>query len=271
MIREDPRPGAAPSHFELRGDARVGTDLPVQIHLSELPAPLPARARDIGVGGVCVATPTMFSLKSVRRVVIGMPSGPVTLDAEGRWQYDANADDLVLSGLAFSHTPPEIVDVLSGFVLENGRALARFLYAESDLRDFGLEEVLGLAQITRFRDVAAGRCLYREGTSREGEDSVFVVARGAVTVLARARGAREVPLAQLGPGQLLGGLPLVADTPHPETASADVDTRLLEVDREAFRYLERSRPWLAQRLAGAVVRTYARRLHDMLGRIRDKL
>ena len=40
---------------------------------------------------------------------------------------------------------------------------------------------------------------------------------------------------------------------------------------DAFGYLEKTRPWLAQRLAFAVARTYTKRLHEILGRIRDQL
>ncbi len=264
-------PARTPARSEIRSSGRVGTDLPVDLHVSELPAPLPARSRDLGVGGVCIATASPFALKSVRRVVIGLPSGPLTLDAEGRWQVDASGDDVVLSGLAFSNAPPEAIEVLSSFVLDNVAELARFLCGQSELRDFGLEEILGLAQITRFTDVPAGRFLYRQGTAQPREDSIYIVASGTICLQARARNAREVTLARLSPGQVLGGMPLLAESPHPESAVAETDCRLLEINRDSFRYLENARPWLAQRLAFAVVRTYTRRLHDVIGRLRDKL
>jgi len=263
--------GDSAGRNEVRGSGRVGSDLPVELHVSELPAPLLARSRDIGVGGMCIATPSPFALKSVRRVVIGLPSCPLTVEAEGRWQVDATGDDVVLSGIAFPCPSPEAVEALTNFVLESGRTLARFLYAQSELRDFGLEEILGLAQITRFCDVTAGRFIYRQDTARPREDSIFVIARGEVSLQARARGAREVTLARLQPGHVFGGMPLVGDAAHPESAVAETDCRLLEIDRDAFGYLEKARPWLAQRLAFAVARTYTKRLHEILGRIRDQL
>lgn len=263
--------GALTGKNEIRGSGRVGSDLPVEVHLAELPAPLLARSRDVGVGGLCVATPSPFALKSVRRVVIALPDGPLAIEAEGRWQIDAAGDDLVLSGLAFLDLSPEAVDALSHFVIETGRTLARFLYTQSELRDFGLEEILGLAQITRLRDVTTGRFLYRQDTALPGEDSIFVVARGGICLSARTRGARDVTLARLQPGQVFGGMPLVGDAAHAESAIAESETRLLEVDRDAYRYLEGARPWLAQRLAFAVARTYTRRLHEVLGRLREQL
>lgn len=256
---------------EIRDRGRVGSDLPVEVHIADLPAPLLARSRDVGVGGICVATPSPFALKSVRRAVISLPDGPLTLDAEGRWQIDAAGEDVVLSGLAFVDVPPNAIDALSSFVIETGRALARFLYAESELRSFGLEEILGLAQITRLHDAVAGHYLYRQDTALPGEDSIFIVARGSVCLQARARSAREVTLARLRPGQVFGGMPLVGNVAHAESAVAESDSRLLEIDRDAFRYLEGARPWLAQRLAFAVAHTYTRRLQEVLTRLRDQL
>ena len=264
-------PGALAGKNEIRGTGRVGSDLPVEIHVAELPAPLLARSRDVGVGGLCVATASPFALKSVRRVVVALPSGPLTVDAEGRWQIDSASGDVVLSGLAFVDLSPEAIEALSHYVIETGRGLARFLYAQSDLRDFGLEEILGLAQITRLRDVLTGHLVYRQDTALAGEDSIFVVASGGVTLQARARGGREVTLARLQPGHVFGGMPLVGDCAHPESAVAECETRLLEIDRDAFRYLEGARPWLAQRLAFAVARTYTRRLHEVLARLRDQV
>jgi CRP-like cAMP-binding protein len=263
--------GVQAAQHDARGGGRVGSDLPVELHVAELPGPLAARSRDIGVGGICVATPSAFALKSVKRVVIGLPSGPLSLEAEGCWQFDASGDDMVLSGLAFPSLSPEAIETLSNLVLESGRTLARFLYAQSDLRSFGLEEVLGLAQITRFRDVNAGHFVYRQDTAEPGDDSIFLVSRGAITLQARARGAREIPLAHLQVGELFGGMPLVGDAPHAESALAECDSRLLEIDRVAYQYLASARPWLAQRLAFTVARTYTRRLHDILARIRDRL
>jgi len=271
MTSQESLLGVDPLRHDARGAGRVGSDLPVELHVAELPGPLAARSRDIGLGGICVATASAFALQSVKRVVIGLPSGPLSLEAEGRWQFDASGDDGVLSGFAFPSLSQDAIESLSNLVLESGRALARFLYAQSDLRDLGLEEVLGLAQITRFRDVSAGRFVYRQDAAESADDSIFLVSRGAVSLHARARGSREICLARLQVGDLFGGMPLVGDAPHPESALAESDCRLLEIDRDAYRYLFAARPWLAQRLAFTVARIYARRLHAVLGRIRDQL
>lgn len=256
---------------ETRGSVRVGVDAPAELHVAGLPAPLPGRCRDISVGGACVATPSVFILKDLRRIVIGLPSGPVRMEAEGRWQFDASADDLVLSGLAFHKPSPEALEAISALVLDTGRSLAHFLYSHGDLRELELDEVVGVAQVTRLREVGAGRYVYQQDSAHPGEDSIFVVERGAVQLQIRTASGRDLPIARLERGQIFGGMPLVCDEPHAESAIAESDLRLLEIHRDVFRYLGRARPWLAHRLSATVVRVNARRLHQVLSRLRQEL
>lgn len=257
---------AASGDGESRGLPRVGADFPVDLRTSDLSSALPARARDLGVGGVCVATASPFSLKSVRRVAIALPDQTLTLEAEGRWQREARGDDCILTGIEFSRPPDAAVRTLWDFVLDAGKEIARFLDTASDLRGLGVEDSMGLAHLTRLRDVPAGRWLYAQETQRDGEDSVFVVLRGSVGLHVRVRNARDVNLSRLGPGALIGGLALLSGAPHWESAVAASDTRLLEIDRAAFHHLERTKPQLARRLAHGILQTHATRLQSLLTR-----
>lgn len=261
--------GAVPRGRDSRRSGRVGADLPVQLHGTDFRGTLPARARDLSVGGLCIATHSAFALKSVRRVTLGLPSGPLTLQAEGRWQRDAPSDGVMLSGVEFVEPSPEAVAALKSLVFEIGQSLAQFLSTESELRGLGLEEILGLAHITRLRDVTAGATIYRQDTAHPGEDSIFVVGRGSVIVQVRARNVSEVMLARLGAGQVFGGMPLVGGISHSDSAVADTDARILEIDQDAFSYLKTARPSLAEGLAFAVTHAYRRRLMDALVRVRD--
>ncbi len=261
--------GRVPRGRDSRGAARVGADLPVQLHGTDFRGTLPARSRDLSAGGICIATPSAFVLKSVRRVTLDLPSGPLTLQAEGRWQRDELSEGVVLSGLEFVEPPPDAVEALNRLIFETGRSLAQFLSTESELRGLGLEEILGLAHITRFRDVTAGATIYRQDTAHPGEDSIFVVARGSVIVQVRARGVSEVMLARLGPGQIFGGMPLVGGISHADSAVADTDVRIIEINQDSFRYLKTARPSLAEGLAFAVTHAYRRRLMDALARVQD--
>jgi len=254
---------------DLRGAPRVAADLPLELHLVGLPGPLVGRTRDVGVTGLCAATTSVYDIKAVRRIVVTLPGGRIELGAEARWQRDRRSDRHVLTGVAFTESPLDAVDLLWDLVLDAGKRFARFLHAHSDLHGLGMEEALGLAQISRYRDVVEGATLYREKSAEPGEDSIFLVAQGEVALQLRIRDSRETRLARLGPGQMFGGMPLVAACPHAESAIATTAARLFEIDRHAYGHLCHAKPWLAQRLAMSLARTYTRRLHDALSRLRE--
>jgi len=259
------------SPLELRSDPRVGVDFPVDVYTTDLPGPLPGRTRDLGVGGVCVVTPSSFAIKAICRVVLTLPSGVLQLEAGGQWQREVPAEDLVLTGIRF-HDPPEAaVDVLWEIVIQAGKQLARFLHHKSDLKELGLEEAMGLAQVSRLRNIPTGGWIYRQDTAQPGEDSIFIITRGTVVLQTRVRDAREVMLARLSVGEMFGGLPLFGDVPHAESAVAETDLLLFEVDRGAYGYMRGAKPWLAHRLAQAGTRSYARHLREVLTRLRDRL
>lgn len=249
---------------------RVASDVRVDLYARGSSRRLPARARALGVTGVCVETPSVFALASVHRVVVTLPDGRLSLDAAGRWQHEAGPDLGILSGIEFVDPPAEAVEQLWQVVTEGGRALAGFL-ARSELRGLDVEESIALAQLTRTREVRAGRTLYRHDAVRPGEDSVFLVRSGCVALQFRARGAREVTLETLGPGCAFGGWSLLGPLPPAESALVARDAELLEIDRAAFEHLRRTRPWLAERLGAALLGAHAARLRRLLARVGDRL
>ncbi len=254
---------------EDRVRTRVGVDFSVQLYSRDFSGPLQAEARDLGVGGVCVATRSPFAHKSISRVALALPGGGLSLEAEGRWQREAQGDDRTFTGIAFVEPPPDAIDRISDVLLEQGKVLARFLFGRSDLSRLGIDEAMGLAHASRFRTLAPGAWVY--GQDAETEDSIYVVHSGEVLLQVRVRDAIETPIARLGPGSLFGGMSLIAGIPNAESAVAEGEVRLLEIARDAFLYLSATRPWLAQRLAEAVTRSYARRLQLLLQRVRNAL
>jgi hypothetical protein len=255
--------------LELRQAARVGTDLAVQIFSRDWAGPLPGRTRDLSVSGACIATPSPFALKSLTSIVIQLPDRPLALACEGRWQREEPADDLVLTGLSFCELTGDQLDVLWSTVLDQGKDLARFLFDRTPLRELGLEEAMTLAQVTRYRDIPAGHSIYRQNTRNAGEDSVFLLMHGAVVLTVRVRNARELELARLRPGAVFGGLPLLADEEHAESAAAATDVRLLEIDASAFRYIRVAKPWMGYRLGMALVRVCMQRAREILRLVQD--
>ncbi|HEB87949.1 MAG TPA: cyclic nucleotide-binding domain-containing protein [Deltaproteobacteria bacterium] len=257
--------GAPVDPLEVRSNPRVGTDLPVEIYTSDFGGALVGRSRDLSIGGACIATPSPFSFKSLQRITLGLPTRNLTLDAVGCWQREDPHERIVLTGIAFDDPHPEQLEAVWDQVLDSGKKLARFLYEQTALHELGLEEAMGLAQVTRYRNLQPGDMIYRQGTQGSGNDSIFLITEGSVTLQLRIRDAIEQPLAQLTVGDLFGGLPLLADIPHAESAVANTAVRLLEVDRASFRHLRSMKPWLGHRLGVALLRVHAQRMAETLG------
>lgn len=257
--------------LEGRGDPRVGTDLPVEVYATDFPGALLGRTRDLSIGGVCIATQSPFNIKSVQKIVLGLPSQNLMFDAIGCWQREDPSERLILTGIRFENPDTDQLELVWDQVLDSGKQLARFLYERTALHELGLEEAMGLAQVTRFRDVSPGDTIYRQGQRGDGSDSIFLIIEGNVTLQLRVRDAIERPLCQLGVGDLFGGLPLLADLPHCESAIADTHVRLLEVDASAFRHLRSMKPWLGHRLGVALLRVHAQRMGKVLGLAGDQL
>jgi hypothetical protein len=268
---ESEAPNRLQDPLDLRATPRMAADLPVSLYVSGLAGPIPARVRDLSTTGACVATPGPFALKSLQRTVISLPSGSLSIDSEGCWQRDGEADDVMLTGVNFTNPPPEVLDHLWALVFAAGQKLARFLIDHTQLYELGVEEGLGLAQSSRYRDIPAGRTIYRQDTSVAGEDSVFILIEGSVALQARVRDAIEIETQRLHPGELFGGWPLLGDGGHAESAVAVEDSRLLEIDRQAYRFLRQTKPWLGYRLGQALLRAHATRLRALFTRIQNQL
>ena len=251
--------------LEIRSNPRVGTGLAVELYTGDFGGALLGRTRDLSIGGACIATQSPFSFKSLQRIVLSLPTQNLTLDAIGCWQREDPQENIILTGISFDNPQTDQLELVWDQVLDAGKKLARFLYERTALHELGLEEAMGLAQVTRLRTFQPGDMIYRQGTRGDANDSIFLITEGSVTLQLRIRDAIEQPLVQLSTGDLFGGLPLLADIPHAESAVADTNVRLLEVDRSAFRHLRSMKPWLGHRLGVALLRVHATRMADTLG------
>ena len=171
--------------LEVRSNPRVGTDLPVELYASDFSGALLGRTRDLSIGGACLATQSPFSIKGLHTVVLKLPDRDLRLDVDGCWQHDENADRSVMTGVSFRHPDREVLDVIWDHVLDAGKRLARFLYERTALHELGLEEAMGLAQVTRYHNVSAGDPIYQQGERGVGTDSIFMIADGVVSLQVR--------------------------------------------------------------------------------------
>ena len=253
------------SALESRSDPRVATELAGELSGDHFAGPLPVSTRDLSLGGACVATRSPLALGSLRTLALQLPSGALRLNALGRWQQWSAATGVNLVGVAFSGASVEAQDALWDHVLDESKAIARFLLRRSELRDVGIDGAMSIGQASRLCLAGAGAAIFQQGADARGPaGSFFVLREGSVQLRVRVRDAIERDVALVEPGQIFGGLPMIAAASHFESAIARTPCKLLEIDERAFLYLSQARPWLSQKIAFAAARAYAQRLQHTL-------
>ncbi len=85
----------------------------------------------------------------------------------------------------------------------------------------------------------AGECLMREG---EQGDTLYVIRRGYVDVLATTKDGRQTHLATVGPGNIQGERGFLIGEPRGATCRAKTDVEVLEMNRDAFADLFKQHP-----------------------------
>ena len=88
-----------------------------------------------------------------------------------------------------------------------------------------------IASVLRRREVAAGQVLWHEGDEAE---AMLLVVDGRVSVSLRLPGGRAFEVSAVGPGEVLGEVPLLDGGRHSATARASEPTSLLSLSRADF-------------------------------------
>ena len=113
---------------------------------------------------------------------------------------------------------------------------------------------------SQFR-LAEGEVLLREGTP---SGSLYVILEGEFEILKRAEN-RDVLLAVRGPGEVIGEMSLLDQTPRSATVRAACASLILEIDQEAFRHLVAASPSAAL----SILRTVTSRLRNTESMLRQ--
>jgi CRP-like cAMP-binding protein len=128
---------------------------------------------------------------------------------------------------------------------------ASFLASVPLLAGIANADLVDLAAILRPRALSAGDVIWREG---EPADAMHIVVDGSVAVSLSLPGDSETQVAIVGPGEVLGEIPLLDGGRHSGTARAAEPTRVLLLNRSDFTALvSRRHPTafaLKRRLAG---------------------
>jgi len=77
----------------------------------------------------------------------------------------------------------------------------------------------------------AGEVVFREG---ERGDKFYIIESGQVSVTRLAAGGQPVELSRLGPGEYVGEIALLQNSPRTATITASVDSTLLSLQAQYF-------------------------------------
>ncbi len=108
-----------------------------------------------------------------------------------------------------------------------------------DLPDRDLND---LARKVTERSYAAGEALVRKG---ETGDALFLIVDGAVKIVSENAQGEELVLNQCGPGETIGEMSLLDQSPRSASVVALSATRVLELDRAAFTEIINQQPELS--------------------------
>ncbi len=140
------------------------------------------------------------------------------------------------------------------------QALMEALRASRLGAELSADETRILAPYLAFRDLASGEVLVGEGTS---DNHLYVIVSGSLGVVRSAGTPGQVMLLTLTPGDLVGELSFLDETPHYASLVAVGATRVFGIEREKLEALLPAHPLLVYRVMRAIVRT----VHEIQRRI----
>ncbi len=119
-------------------------------------------------------------------------------------------------------------------------------------RELSPEQVTTLAGRLAFRDLGPDEILVREGAS---DNHLYVIVSGVLGVIKNAGTPEAVTLFALNPGDLVGELSFIDQTPHYASLVAVGPTRVFGLEREKLEALLLQHPQLVYRVMRAIIRT----------------
>jgi CRP-like cAMP-binding protein len=129
-------------------------------------------------------------------------------------------------------------------------------------------DLVELSRLLRRREEPPGSVLWREGDEAR---TMLIVAGGRVSVSLRLPGERAVEVTSLGPGEVLGEVPLLDGGRHSATAEVTEPATLLALSRADFAALVSQRHPTAFALKRRIATVACARLRRQLATLADSL
>ncbi len=124
------------------------------------------------------------------------------------------------------------------------------LKSASIFASLGPESMAKLAEMFREKEFKAGSILFKEGQSG---DSFMIIQSGRVEIVKRgSQVGTGVHLADRGPGEILGEMALIENSPRFADAVAREDVTVLTLSKDQFELLLRENPTVAFEIMGAL-------------------
>jgi CRP-like cAMP-binding protein len=120
--------------------------------------------------------------------------------------------------------------------------------------DTGIQIIASIAQQKR---VPPNTPLFVENMIGEG---LYVIADGMIRLAVRAPDGRETTLAMLNPGDSLGEAAILRAGPRLCSATAEVETTVIEISRRDIALLQRSKPQACLKLMMGIVELIGERI-----------
>ena len=108
------------------------------------------------------------------------------------------------------------------------------------------KELIQLARVSEDLEVEPGKVLVKEG---ETGQEFFAIVEGKVKVTRKGR-----RVATRGPGDFVGEIALLEDTPRTATVTAETPVRFFVLTRQAFRQLLNENPGVERKVLHALAR-----------------
>ena len=124
------------------------------------------------------------------------------------------------------------------------------------------DDLAWIAGACEAADLAPGEVVAAEG---EEGDALFVIAAGELEVVKRSR-TTDVPIARLGPGEIVGEMAVLEGLPRNATIRAVEASRTIRIGRDVVLELVRTRPTAAM----SIIRTVTGRLRSTEAMLRER-
>jgi signal transduction histidine kinase len=144
-------------------------------------------------------------------------------------------------------------------VVTEDREILRRIALFACLSDEDFDWVVRVAQPV---EVTKGTTLTAEG---DPGDSMFVITDGELEIVKRS-GNSDVPIARLGPGEIVGEMAVLEDTTRNASVRAVTDSRVVRIGRDVVLELVQTRPSAAM----SVIRTVTGRLRSSEAMLRER-